>query len=168
MKQVNIQPESSTPSERRPKILVVDDDLTVRESVRRVLADASYEVELCGDGDEALACLAIELPNLVVLDLNVPKRNGWEVFEQIITYFPTLPVIIITGLPAENRGAVAAGAGALLEKPLEGDILLQKTAELLNEPEELRLRRRYDYLEASTVPGRFGYFKRLFPSWRSA
>jgi len=121
--------------------LVVDDDASVRESLKKVLAEAGYEVALATDGQEAMDRFDPEQVELLLLDLNLPIRGGWDVFERITTQYPLVPIIIITGLPNQYFTALAAGAGALMEKPIEVPTLLKTVEELLAEPKESRLRR---------------------------
>ena len=121
--------------------MVVDDDASVRESLKKVLAEAGYEVALATDGQEAMDRFDPEQVDLLLLDLNLPIRGGWDVFERITTQYPLVPIIIITGLPNQYFTALAAGAGALMEKPIEVPTLLKTVEELLAEPKESRLRR---------------------------
>jgi CheY-like chemotaxis protein len=125
----------------RKRVLVVDDDASVRESLKKVLAEAGYEVALATDGQEAMDRFDPEQVDLLLLDLNLPIRGGWDVFERITTQYPLVPIIIITGLPNQYFTALAAGAGALMEKPIEVPTLLKTVEELLAEPKESRLRR---------------------------
>ena len=123
------------------KVLVVDDDLSVRESMSRVLQDAGYEVVLAADGLAAVEKFDAHQIDLLLLDLGLPIKNGWDIFEQITRENPFLPIIIITGQPEQYKIAVAAGVGALMEKPLDALQLLHTIRELLTEPNEARLHR---------------------------
>ncbi|HXI53740.1 MAG TPA: response regulator, partial [Candidatus Saccharimonadales bacterium] len=66
-------------------VLIVDDDASVRRSIQKVLCAESYQVLAAADGQEALARLDCTPVDLVLLDINLPTRNGWEVFESITT-----------------------------------------------------------------------------------
>ena len=123
------------------KVLVVDDDTSVRESVSKVLNEEGYDAVLAADGDAALKQFATREIDLLLLDLGLPIKSGWDVFEQITTENPFVPIIIITGQADQYRAAVAAGVGALMEKPLDVPRLLQTIQDLLAEPKETRLRR---------------------------
>lgn len=125
----------------RPKILLVDDDPAIREMLGRLLIDEGYAVFPAADGREALALAAATEVDLLLLDLNLPVKNGWETFEQITAENPLLPIIIITARPNQLFPALAAGAGALMEKPLDFPKLLQTIRTLLEEPAEARLAR---------------------------
>ncbi len=126
-------------------VLIVDDDQAIRSSLRRVLEGADYEVLVAANAQEAERRFEPGRVDLVLLDLNLPLQSGWDVFEHLTTQQPSVPVIIITGMPHQYRTAVAAGACALLEKPIEASVLLKVMDELLAEPEEARLRRLCGY-----------------------
>jgi CheY-like chemotaxis protein len=123
------------------KVLVADDDAAVRKSLSKVLKDAGYEVILAKNGQEAVAEFNPRQIDLMILDLNLPIQDGWEAFERITSDAPALPIIITTGEAHRYDIAMAAGVGALMEKPLDAPQLLQTIRELLAEPKEARLRR---------------------------
>jgi len=125
----------------KEKVLIVDDDASVRESLRKVLADAGYEVALAADGREAAEQFEAGHVDLVLLDIGLPVKNGWETVECITNHAPTLPIIVITGQANQHDMAVAAGVGALMEKPLEVNELLNTMQTLLTEPVGRRLLR---------------------------
>jgi CheY-like chemotaxis protein len=77
----------------------------------------------------------------VLLDLNMPVKNGWDTFEQLTREHPLLPIIIATARPNQLFTALSAGAGALLEKPMDIPTLLQTMEKLLAESAEQRLAR---------------------------
>jgi two-component system response regulator CpxR len=118
----------------------VDDDPSVRSALAQVLAEEGYTV-ICGaNGDEALKTVDATI-DLVLLDLNMPVRNGWDTFEQLTTRNPMLPVIIITARPNQLFTALSAGVGALMEKPLDFPELLEAIRSLLSEPDDVRIAR---------------------------
>jgi two-component system, cell cycle sensor histidine kinase and response regulator CckA len=125
----------------KTRVLVADDDAPVRESLKRVLEETDYEVVLAADGQQTIDRFTSERIDLVILDINLPIKSGWDAFEQVTGQNPLVPVIIITGLPNRHPVALAAGAGALMEKPIEVPALLKTMEELLAEPKENRLRR---------------------------
>jgi len=125
----------------KAKVLIVDDDASVRESLRKVLADAGYEVALAADSREAMERFEGRHIDLLLLDIGLPVRDGWDAFERITNEAPVLPIIIITGQANQHDLAVAAGVGALMEKPLGAVELLTMMQELLAEPMEARLLR---------------------------
>ena len=109
------------------RVLVVDDDPTVSDVVRRYLERAEYDVTLAVDGQGALDAVAARRPDLVVLDLMLPGIDGLEVCRRLRSNDPNLPVVMLTALgdeadrvvgPVARRGrlrdqaVLAAGAGA--------------------------------------------------------
>ena len=125
----------------KKRILLVDDDPGVRRMLRRVLEEENYFVLPAANEVEAFNLAATSAPDLVLLDLNLPMKNGWDTFERLTTEHPLLAVIIITARPNQLFPALAAGAGALLEKPLDLPKLLRTIGDLLTEPAETRLAR---------------------------
>ena len=123
------------------RILLVDDDPTVRDSLKEVLIGEGYSVIPAENGEEALY-LAARLPiDLALLDLNMPVMNGWDTFQQLTFEHPLIPVVIVTARPGQLFTAVGAGAGALLEKPMNIPTLLQTIKKLLAESDGTRLAR---------------------------
>jgi CheY-like chemotaxis protein len=122
-------------------ILLVDDDPGVRRMLLRVLEEEDYVVVPAANGLEAVEMVINAAPDLVLLDLNLPVQNGWDTFERLTAENPWLPVIIITARPNQLFPALASGAGALMEKPLDLPKLLRTIRDLLAEPAETRLAR---------------------------
>jgi DNA-binding response OmpR family regulator len=130
------QSGSLKPSENR--ILVVDDDSSVRELMARVLTGEGYVVSTAADGTAALEIAVTAKIDLVLLDLNLPGENGWDICERLTAANPLLAVMIITARSNQLFTALGTGVGALLEKPLHFPKLLQIIRQLLAEPAELR------------------------------
>ena len=114
------------------KILLLDDDPGVRRMLRRFLEDENYLVSSAANGKEALQRAEAHDIDLILLDLNLTGENGWQLFERLSSDNPTVPVIIITA--RSIFPALASGAGALMEKPLDLPKLLRTIEELLAEP----------------------------------
>ena len=93
---------------------------------------------LCGLAVEALGLVDTTELDLIVLDLNMPVKDGWETCNQLCVKNPLLPVILITGRPNQYFSAVASGVSALLEKPLDFLKLLSTIQTLLKESTEAR------------------------------
>lgn len=115
----------------KKRVLLVDDDSGVRLSLAGVLEAEGYAVLAAADGQEALEMARANEVDIVLLDLNMPRKNGWDTFERLTTENPLLPVIIITARSGQLFTALAGGAGALLEKPLDIPSLLQTLKNLL-------------------------------------
>ncbi len=120
---------------------MVDDDLSIRESLRKVLRAEGYDVALAADDHEAVEKFNTEDIDLVLLDLNLPVTSGWDTFGTLTSQNPLLPIIIITGRQNQQELAAAAGISALMVKPLNVPQLLQHIAALLAEDPHMRLKR---------------------------
>lgn len=126
---------------KKRKLLIVDDDQQIRESLRKVLQTEGYAVAMAADGHGCLKKAENENFDVVLLDLNMPDKSGWDVFERLTSFNPFMPIIIITGRENQTYLAAAAGVGALIEKPIDVPLLLLTITELLNEDAETRLKR---------------------------
>jgi DNA-binding response OmpR family regulator len=131
----------STTEAMKKKILVVDDDPQIRESLRKVLRAEGYEVVLAADGRDGIEKFNTERIDLLLLDLNLPGNSGWDIFGTLTSLNPFLPIIIITGRQNQHELVAGAGVGALMEKPLDVPLLLKTITELLAESAETRLKR---------------------------
>ena len=92
---------------QRPRMLLIDDDPTVREVLSHLLAALGYDCQTAADGASGLARLAEGAWDLVLLDIVMPAMSGWAVVETIRRRAPTLPIVLITGMsePAVMRRA---------------------------------------------------------------
>src|SRR5256885_8060416 len=93
-------------------ILVVDDDPTVSDVVRRYLERAGYAVRLAADGPGALAAFARDRPDLVVLDLMLPGIDGLEVCRRLRTSADGVPIVMLTALGEESDRVLGLQLGA--------------------------------------------------------
>ena len=125
----------------KKSILVVDDDPSVRKSLARVLTAENYLTLLARNGKEALEILANNHVDLIMLDLNMPVKDGWQTFSTLSFENPTIPIVIITARSNQLFSALAAGVASLMEKPLDFPELLRTVGALLSEPAEARLAR---------------------------
>lgn len=126
----------------KTKVLLVDDDSSVVAALTGVLRSEGYDVIQAFDGHAALQHFhTVGGAAIVLLDLNMPVKGGWDTFEQLTSINPLLPIIIITARPDQQSLADAAGVAALMEKPLDIPLLLEMMQKLLAEPPEARLAR---------------------------
>ena len=137
--ETSVLPGEAGTAKRR--ILLVDDDPAIRQILVRLLSEEDFEVLTAANGLEALALSGSTKFDLVLLDLNMPVKNGWETFEQLSARNPLMPIILITARPNQFFPAMASGVGALLEKPLDFTKLFHTINNLLDETEEMRLAR---------------------------
>src|SRR2546421_736042 len=87
-------PRSRSTNRPGKRILLVDDDPTVRDSLNDVLLSEGYLVIPAENGQQALDLASKSSVDLVLLDLNMPVKNGWDTFEQITREHPLIPIII--------------------------------------------------------------------------
>jgi DNA-binding response OmpR family regulator len=119
-------------SEQSGRILVVDDDETVRDVVRRYLELAGFTVDLAGDGAEGLRVFAERPPDLVVLDVMMPGINGLEVCKRL-RQVSQVPIVMLTALgEEENRIAgLQLGADDYVTKPFSPKELALRVTSVL-------------------------------------
>jgi CheY-like chemotaxis protein len=133
------QAKASNPLHNR--ILVADDDSVVRGSLAAVLESEGYVVDEARNGIEAVTRAIEHLPDLVLLDLNMPHWDGWTAFSQLDRVTPLLLVIVITARPNQYEKAVRLGVDAFMEKPLNIPILVRAIKRLTSEDETRHVRR---------------------------
>jgi CheY-like chemotaxis protein len=101
--------------------------------VARVLETAGYVPVLAGAGSDAVIAVRDLCPDLLLLDLNAPGPQGWQVLDQIHTGYPDLPIVLITGWPNLSAQAAQRGIGHLMEKPLDLPVLLELIQHLVTD-----------------------------------
>ncbi|MEC4889933.1 MAG: response regulator [Nitrospira sp.] len=118
-----------------PKILVADDSIAVRKVAERLLTEAGLGVTLAANGEEALAFLAKELPDVIVSDVIMPDKSGYEVcaFVRGNAALAETPVLLISGIVNEEvtRQAESCHANGVLKKPFQGTSLKDRVLELI-------------------------------------
>jgi DNA-binding response OmpR family regulator len=120
---------------KKQRVLLVDDDHEIVESIRYALEAAGYEVLIARDGNQGLAMAEREDPDLVILDMMMPKRSGFLVLEKLRRTRPVpLRVIMITANEGSRHKAYAEmlGVDAYVRKPFAMDRLMDNVNRLLS------------------------------------
>ena len=117
------------------RIMIVDDDESVRSLLRMTLAEDEYEIDEATDGEEALRLLERAVPDLVLLDWKMPERHGSLVLDELKRRYPQLPVIVLTAEIAEHHRSLAEALNVdvFLTKPFSPLELLETIERLLGE-----------------------------------
>jgi FixJ family two-component response regulator len=114
-------------SHATPVVFVVDDDISVRESLELMIRQAGWRPELFASAQEFLSYPRIFAPSCLILDVNLPDLNGLDLQERVAVDRVDMPIIFITGhgdVPMTVQ-AMKAGAVEFLTKPFEDDVLLR-------------------------------------------
>ena len=118
-----------------PAILVVEDDLDLLGLVEMLLQDAGYRVRTAGDGLQALARVAEEMPGLILLDMRMPVMSGWEFAHEFrARHGRACPVVVVTAAENAQLRAAEIEADAWLAKPFDLDDVLRMAARFLPLP----------------------------------
>src|SRR6188474_3449904 len=119
----------------RPRVLVVDDEASIRDLLAKTLALAEYEVDVAPDGRSALDRMRMYPYDLLIADLKMPGMDGLSVIREAKRYKADLPVIIITGFSTESSAieAVNLGVAGYLTKPFRVPQVLSAAAKALGE-----------------------------------
>ena len=125
----------------KPRVLLVDDDRSVLDALGTVIESEGFDVVRAADGHEAVEKFRQQPISIVLLDLNMPVKGGWDTFERLTNINPLLPIIVITARPDVYPVAMATGVAALMQKPLDIPLLLEAMRHLLAEPATERLSR---------------------------
>jgi DNA-binding response OmpR family regulator len=126
----------------RPLALVVDDDVNVRDVVTRYLDRAGYRVDVAGDGEAALRAVADRVPDVVVLDLMLPRLGGLEVCRRLRRDSVGVPIVMLTALGEEEDRVLGLELGAddYVTKPFSPRELVLRVASVLRRSRELPAR----------------------------
>jgi CheY-like chemotaxis protein len=118
-----------------PRILVVDDNPTNVKILQTRLANAGYDLVTAGDGEEALVTARESAPDLILLDVMMPKLDGFELCRLLrsIEITRNIPIIMVTTLGDQKSQETAAAAGCndFITKPIERSELVTKIARIL-------------------------------------
>lgn len=122
-------------AQRRPLVLVVEDDPDLGEAMVTFLRDEGLEAKLARDGDQAMRMVDDHSPAVMVLDLMMPRRDGFSVLRELRAdgRINTLPVIVVTAIfgLSERLYATELGAADYVTKPFELDDLLARVRSLV-------------------------------------
>jgi CheY-like chemotaxis protein len=117
------------------RLLLADDSVTIQKVIELTFADEDVSVVAVSDGDQAIARLEAESFDIVLADIGMPGKDGFEVASYLAGRPPSarIPVILLTGAfePVDNVRVQEAGASAVLAKPFEPQVLVAKVRELL-------------------------------------
>ena len=150
------EPSSSRQPDAAPLVFVVDDDVSVRESLELLIESAGWRPQTFASAEDFLAHPWVPIPSCLVLDVSLPALNGLDLQERVVRDRIGMPVIFVTGygnVPMTVR-AMKGGAVEFLTKPFRDDVLLSAVANALErsraalhrEAELRMLRQRHDAL----------------------
>jgi DNA-binding response OmpR family regulator len=107
------------------KILIVDDDTNVQKSLKRLINKENFVVQVACDGEDALSKITDFQPHCILLDIKMPYLNGKDTLKMIKFSYPTIEVIIISGINSSkiNEDCLADGACSCVSKPVNFDFL---------------------------------------------
>ena len=119
------------------KILLADDSITIQKVVELTFSDGDYEVIAVNNGAKAIQKLSEMRPDIILSDIIMPEKNGYEVCEYVKSHpeFRNIPVVLLTGTfePFDPDRADKAGCDAVVTKPFESQSLIHKVEELVNQ-----------------------------------
>lgn len=117
------------------RILITDDHAVVRQGLKQILADelAGAKFGEAGDSAQALALLHRDVWDVLILDINMPGRNGFEVLGEVRRSFPLLPVLVLSSTPEDQLGlrAIKGGASGYLNKQTAPEQLVEAVQKVL-------------------------------------
>src|SRR5213596_2660753 len=124
-------------SKEMPKrILLADDSITIQKVVELTFSDGDYEVTAVNNGAKAIQKLSELRPDIILSDIIMPEKNGYEVCEFVKSHpdYRTIPVVLLTGTfePFDPDRADKAGCDAVVTKPFESQSLIHKVEELID------------------------------------
>jgi len=149
-----------------PAVLIVDDEITIIESLEGILSDDGFEVMHAYNGYEALKKIETDSPDIVLLDIWMPGMDGIETLKEIKKIAPNLPVVMITGHGSIESAVDATKSGAydFLEKPLSIDKVMVTINNALNfrkiEEENIYLRKKT--IEKNSITGTSPSVQKLY------
>src|SRR5687767_15313946 len=117
------------------KLLLADDSVTIQRVIELTFADEDVEVTTVGDGQQAIDRLDTDPPDIILADVDMPKRDGYQVAAYVKSRpkLAHIPVVLLTGAfePIDQARAAAAGSSDVLAKPFEPQMVINRVKELL-------------------------------------
>jgi CheY-like chemotaxis protein len=122
------------------RLLLADDSVTIQRVIELTFADEDIEVIAVGDGQMAIDRLETDPPDIVLADVDMPKRDGYEVAAYVKTRpkLAHIPVVLLTGAfePVDEARAAEAGSSDVLAKPFEPQMVINRVKQLLGKKRE--------------------------------
>lgn len=108
------------------RILLIDDNEDFRTALKVLLSSNKYQIVEAGNGEMALEKMNTEIPDMAIVDLDMPKMNGIEFSRRAKKERPGFPIIMVTAYAQfySSKEIIAAGIDAFLQKPIDGDKLV--------------------------------------------
>jgi len=129
------EPQVEVEKEKKGKLLLVDDSISIRKFVGKLLENAGYDVDVAIDGLEALTKVSGTRYSIIITDLEMPRMHGYEFIAEIKSddRFKTIPIIVLTSRAGEKhkRKAMSIGADGYIVKPFNEETLLENISRLL-------------------------------------
>ncbi|HMF61301.1 MAG TPA: response regulator, partial [Vicinamibacterales bacterium] len=117
------------------KLLLADDSVTIQRVIELTFADEDIQVQAVGDGKKAIASIQADRPDIVLADVGMPERDGYEVaaFIKTNSELSHIPVLLLTGAfePIDEARARAVGCDGVLVKPFEPQMVINRVKDLL-------------------------------------
>lgn len=126
--------EYEIPLSEKKRLLIVDDDTSIQTGLKKIFEEEGYEVDIAFDGFEAGVLLEKQHPSIVILDIIMPRLDGFFVCKYIKhhAHLKHTRIIVLTGYPSEEniKKAKEAGADVCFAKPVDGKILIEEVKKL--------------------------------------
>ena len=153
-------------------LLLADDSVTIQRVIELTFADEDIQVVAVSDGDQAIARLDAEPPDIVLADIGMPGRDGYQVAEYIkgTPRLAHIPVVLLTGAfePVDQARAAAVGCDGVLAKPFEPQLVIGRVKELLARPAQAAVVARREPGAAGAAPERHVGLARRGGAFRAA
>lgn len=119
-----------------PRVLVVDDEPDIRDGVSRWLHAAGYETLIAGDGEQGVASAALNVPQAIVLDVRMPRKDGMETLSELRAKKETfhIPVVMLSASLRDEQRALDAGARYFVHKPYDCKKLVSAVKAAIDQP----------------------------------